>query len=129
MIRVVLCDDHGVVLAGLDRLLATFDGIEVVATAADGAAAIAAVAVHRPDVVLMDLQMPNLDGLEATRRIRNRGGERVPVIAMTANAMQGDRERCMEAGMDDYVSKPITPDALRLALKRLASPSLPATPA
>ena len=80
-------------------------------------------------VIFMDVQMPNLDGLEATRQIRRRGGERVPVIAMTANAMQGDRERCLEAGMDDYVSKPITPDALRLALTRLASPSLPATPA
>ena len=80
-------------------------------------------------VIFMDVQMPNLDGLEATRQIRRRGGVRVPVIAMTANAMQGDRERCLEAGMDDYVSKPITPDALRLALKRLASPALPATPA
>ena len=80
-------------------------------------------------VIFMDVQMPNLDGLEATRQIRNRGGVRVPVIAMTANAMQGDRERCLEAGMDDYVSKPITPDALRQALKGLASPSLPATPA
>ena len=80
-------------------------------------------------VIFMDVQMPNLDGLEATRQIRRRGGARVPVVAMTANAMQGDRERCLEAGMDDYVSKPITPDALRLALKRLASPSLPATPA
>ena len=80
-------------------------------------------------VIFMDVQMPNLDGLEATRQIRSRGGVRVPVIAMTANAMQGDRERCLEAGMDDYVSKPITPDALRLALKRLVSPALPATPA
>ncbi|MDT8991245.1 response regulator [Curvibacter sp. APW13] len=72
------------------------------------------------DVVLMDMMMPEMDGLEATRLIRSkeRSG-RVPIVAMTANAMQGDRERCLEAGMDDYVSKPIAAHELQKVLERL----------
>jgi CheY-like chemotaxis protein len=68
----------------------------------------------------MDCQMPNLDGYSTTARIRERerAGERMPVIAMTAHAMKGDRERCLEAGMDDYLSKPLRPEALDEVLAR-----------
>jgi len=70
------------------------------------------------DVVLMDVQMPELDGLDATRRICTllAPQDRPRIIAMTANAMQGDREACLEAGMDDYVSKPINANELVRAL-------------
>jgi CheY-like chemotaxis protein len=70
------------------------------------------------DVVLMDVQMPEMDGLEATRRIAERwpDGKRPRIVAMTANAMTGDREECIAAGMDDYVTKPIRVDALVEAL-------------
>ena len=88
--------------------------------AMNGVEAVTATAARPYDLVLMDCQMPVMDGFEATRRIREAqaGARRVPILAMTANAMQGDRERCMEAGMDDYLPKPVTLDVLRVALQR-----------
>lgn len=71
------------------------------------------------DIVLMDCQMPEMDGFEATRRIRAAKGHTLPVIALTANAITGDRERCLDAGMSDYVSKPVDPDILVETMVRL----------
>jgi len=79
-------------------------------------------ALHRQpyDVVLMDLQMPEMDGLTASRAIQETWSleARPHIIALTANAMQGDREKCLEAGMQDYVSKPIRSEELQAALER-----------
>ena len=90
--------------------------------ASDGARALEALDRKPYDVVLMDMRMPNMDGLEATRAIRARGASiRQPrIIALTANAMIGDREACMTAGMDDYISKPVDRNELVEALKRAA---------
>jgi two-component system sensor histidine kinase/response regulator len=94
-----------------------------VAEAHNGAIAVAMTAEHAYDVILMDMQMPVMDGLEATATIRARGGsnDHLPIIALTANAMSGDRERCIESGMDDYVSKPIEIAALKAALARVTA--------
>lgn len=99
--------------------------------AEDGVAAVARIlAGERYDVVLMDVQMPGMDGLEATRRIRaleEPRGERTPIVAMTANAMTGDREECLEAGMDAYMAKPLQARDLVEAILELVSPGLTTT--
>jgi two-component system cell cycle response regulator DivK len=91
-----------------------------VMTAADGAAGIQAAAHHRPDVILMDLSLPGVDGWEATRRLKARPEtEAIPVIALTAHAMQGDEDRARACGCDDYLTKPIDEDQLFAKLARL----------
>ena len=87
----------------------------------NGLEAIASLSQVPYDAVFMDCQMPECDGFEATRRLRGDLGNRVPVIAMTANAMPGDRERCLAAGMDEYVSKPVRVDELDAVLRRFLS--------
>jgi CheY-like chemotaxis protein len=95
-----------------------------VVTAANGVEALAAFERQCFDVVLMDVQMPEMGGFEATAEIRareRRSGGRIPIIAFTAHALAGDRERCLEAGMDDYVTKPIQPAQLFAAIERQQS--------
>ncbi|MGE5127076.1 MAG: response regulator [Betaproteobacteria bacterium] len=91
-----------------------------VEVAENGKEALLACERRQYDAVLMDGQMPGMDGYEAARLIREReeGKRHTPIIAMTASAMKGDRERCLEAGMDDYVSKPVTPESLEAVLQR-----------
>jgi CheY-like chemotaxis protein len=90
----------------------------------DGLEAVEAHANNSFDLVLMDIQMPHMDGFEATRRIRDREretGEHVPIVAMTAHALVGDRERCLAAGMDDYIAKPIYAKQLIATIERLVN--------
>ncbi len=94
--------------------------------APDGAVALERVQQNAYDVVLMDMQMPVMDGLTATRQIRQLSWlQELPILAMTANAMTGDRERCLEAGMNDYIAKPIDPQDLAAKLLRWVKPSRP----
>jgi len=86
----------------------------------NGLEALNAAMAHSYGLILMDCQMPEMDGYEATRRIRERqvGRQRTPIVALTAHAMVGDREQCLECGMDDYLTKPLRPDALVATLKK-----------
>ena len=131
-LRVLLVEDNTVNRMVAEHLLRVFQC--EVRNAADGKQALAALREGGVDVVLMDCQMPVLDGYAATRRWRaeetETGRSRLPIIAMTANAMAGDRERCLQAGMDDYLSKPIARATLHALLKRwgdgrAASPARP----
>ena len=97
---------------------------------ANGAEAVKVLCAMPYDLVLMDVQMPEMDGFEATRRIRDAASgvrnPRIPIIAMTAHAMKGDRERCLEAGMDDYLTKPINPKEVAEAISRWTAAETPA---
>jgi len=97
---------------------------------ANGKEALAALEKNTFDLVLMDVQMPEMDGFEATMAIREKekaSGHHLPIIAMTAHAMAGDRERCLNAGMDDYISKPIRPQELADLLKHYSPFASPET--
>ena len=120
-LRILLAEDNAVNQKLALRLLSQMGYRADVA--ANGLEAIRAVERQPYDVILMDVQMPEMDGLDATRQICTRWprGQRPRIIAMTANAMQGDRERCLAAGMDDYLSKPIRVDELVAALSRSAT--------
>ena len=120
-LRVLLAEDNAVNRKVATRMLET-RGHQVVATT-NGREALAALQKDTYDLVLMDVQMPEMDGLEATRAIRGleqRTGFHQQIIALTAHAMIGDRERCLEAGMDGYLTKPLRPQELDLLLASYA---------
>jgi two-component system, sensor histidine kinase and response regulator len=121
-LKVLLAEDHPVNQKVAVRLLERLGHSVVVVP--DGVQALSALRADRFDVVLMDLQMPEMDGFEAVRTIRE--GEdgtarHLPVLAVTAHAMQGDRQRCLDAGFDDYLSKPIRQSELEAALATVGS--------
>ncbi len=117
--RVLLADDNPVNVLVAKGMLEAL-GLDVT-VATDGVQAVASYLDARPVVVLMDCHMPQMDGYEATRRIRDaevrNGWPRVPVIAVTANALEDDRKRCLDAGMDDHLAKPFRKEDLRVRLE------------
>jgi DNA-binding NarL/FixJ family response regulator len=127
VIRVVIADDHAVVRAGLDQLLATVDDIELVGQAADGEEAVALVAAHSPDVVLMDLSMPVLDGTAATRRITDSGATS-RVVVLTSMADDRHIADALDAGAIGYVLKHADPDDIIAAIRAAAAGDSPLDP-
>ena len=119
-LRLLLVEDNSTNLLVAQRLLQVLGC--TVTTATDGEQGLQQLQAHPFDLVLMDCQMPVLDGYSATRRWREQeaaqGRTRLPIVAMTANAMAGDRERCLQAGMDDYLSKPVNRESLQACLLR-----------
>lgn len=123
--QILVADDHPVNVLFLRKLL-TKMGFTSIGIANNGREALEAISEKSYDIVLMDCQMPELDGYEATRVIREMetqsdNSDHLPIIAMTANAMVGDKEKCIAAGMDDYVSKPISPEKMRAVLQNWIS--------
>jgi CheY-like chemotaxis protein len=123
-LRVLLCDDNAINQKVALRLLQQM-GYQA-DIAANGLECLQALERQAYDLIFMDVQMPEMDGYEATRKIRRHQYDKDPsrnshppiIIAMTANAMQGDREKCLEAGMDDYLAKPVRPEDIRLVIER-----------
>jgi CheY-like chemotaxis protein len=124
--RTILLTDDNVVNQRVALRILEREGHNVV-IAGNGKEALAALDQQRFDVVLMDAQMPEMDGLETTAAIRQRErgtGKRTPIIAMTAHAMTGDRERCLAAGMDGYISKPVDARELLKLVESIANGSV-----
>jgi DNA-binding NarL/FixJ family response regulator len=119
VIRVLLADDQRVVREGLGTLLGLLDGIELVGTAADGEEALALAARHDPDVVLMDLRMPRVDGIEAIRRLAERG-ERPRSIALTTYADDASVLGALRAGARGYLTKDAGAEQIRAAVEAVA---------
>ena len=120
LMNVLLVEDHEINQKLATTLLERWG--HHVEVAANGQVALEMVARQQFDVILMDMMMPVMDGLEATRRIRAmETRRRTPIIAMTANAMESDRDRCLAAGMDDYISKPIKAQELQQMLQHFSS--------
>jgi DNA-binding NarL/FixJ family response regulator len=118
-IRVVIADDQRVVRDGLAMLIGLLDGIEVIATAADGLDAIDQAVAHRPDIIVMDLRMPNLDGTEATRRIRAELPD-TQVLVLTTYADDDALFPALQAGARGYLTKNATAEEIEQALRALA---------
>ncbi len=135
-LSILLCDDNAINQKVAARILQSIDYQPDLA--ANGREALDALDKKPYDLIFMDVMMPEMDGLEATRVIRERQKDgvahpnyqsRIIIVAMTAQAMQGDREKCLAAGMDDYLSKPILPKDVRAIVERWASQATPAAPA
>ncbi len=121
--RVLLVEDNPINQEVASEMLQGW-GIDV-AVARDGAIALTMAEQAPYDAVLMDVQMPGMDGLEATRRLRTLACcQHLPIIALTAHALDEDRQRCLDAGMDDYLSKPVDPDLLYIVLLRWIAPGI-----
>jgi CheY-like chemotaxis protein len=119
-LKILLAEDNAVNQTLAVRLLEK-RGHEVVVSE-NGEAALEALNKQNFDLILMDIQMPQMNGLQATEAIRCKeltSGKHIPIIAMTAHAMAGDKERCLEAGMDAYISKPIRVDDLFSAIEEV----------
>ncbi|MGM0444741.1 MAG: response regulator, partial [Fibrobacterota bacterium] len=117
-VKVLIAEDNIVNQKVAQRICEKIGVIPTIA--ADGEQAVQALYKTSFDIVLMDVQMPVLDGYEATERIRRDPppmNEDIPVIAMTANAMQGDKDRCLRSGMNDYISKPVKPADIRSKIR------------
>jgi signal transduction histidine kinase/HPt (histidine-containing phosphotransfer) domain-containing protein len=132
-LQILLCDDNAINQKVATRILQQL-GYQP-GLAGNGREAILALERKPYDLVFMDVMMPEMDGLEATRAIRERQKAGAPnfhsgivIVAMTAQAMQGDREKCLAAGMDDYLAKPIRPKDVRAVIERWGSPLTPAEP-
>jgi len=127
MIRVLIADDHAVIRSGLAQLVSAIDGVELVGTAQNGQEAIELCAGSAPDVILMDLEMPLVDGIEATRQIKAEHPE-VAVVILTSFSDRARILRALDAGAAGYLLKDVEPDDLARAIHAAAGGDVPLDP-
>ena len=127
MIRLLIADDHAVVREGLERLVATFDGVELVGAAANGQEAVDRCRASEPDVVLMDIEMPVLDGIAATRAIAAAQPD-VAVVVLTSFSDRDQILRALDAGAVGYLLKDAEPDEIAKAVRAAARGEVPLDP-
>lgn len=121
-VKVLVADDYDINLElAQDMLLLMACDVDAVE---DGLAVLKKHEENHYDIIFMDVQMPHMDGFEATQEIRKAEGSQkhTPIIAITANALSGDREKCIKSGMDDYISKPLKGETLEQMLKKYTTP-------
>ena len=124
MKRILIVED---VEFNLDLLVQLLEDDYELISANNGEDGVALAIAERPDLILMDMSLPKMDGWEATRQLKTRPEfQSIPIIALTAHAMTGDRERCLDAGMDGYVTKPIRAAQLFAAIDRHVGDRVPA---
>jgi len=128
MIRVLIVDDHAVVRRGLEQMLETAEGIEVAGTASNGAEAITAASDLQPDIVLMDLSMPEIDGIEATRQLLAAADTLTRVVVLTSFTEQQRVLDALQAGASGYILKDATPDEVISALRAAHAGGAPLDP-
>ncbi|SDD76430.1 PAS domain S-box-containing protein [Dyadobacter soli] len=117
-VKILIAEDHKINMLLVKSMLGKIlPGSELI-EAANGKEAIEAFRRTSPDIVFMDIQMPEMNGYEATREIRQADGPHVPIIALTAGTVVGEREKCIEAGMDDYLTKPVLKETLEAAVRK-----------
>ena len=123
-IRVIIVDDIAETRENIRKLLQFENDVEVVGIARTGREGIDLVKETKPDVILMDINMPDMDGYTLTAKIKKIPGfERIPILALTANVMRGDKEKVLEAGCDGYIQKPIDFDELLNEIERFLARS------
>ena len=116
-IRILIADDEPLARRGVRQMLAQYEDMDVVGECRNGWETLRAIETLAPDLLFLDVQMPEMDGFQATKVIRETMKIQPWIIAVTANAMQSDRKECIEAGMNDYISKPINFETLVKALE------------
>ena len=120
-IRVLVADDEPLARRGVRQLLAAHTSFTVVGEARNGPETLLSLRTLKPDLLFLDIQMPEMDGFAASEAIRTSEtgtGRHIPIIALTAAAFDGERDRCLRSGMDDYLAKPVRKDHLASMLQR-----------
>jgi CheY-like chemotaxis protein len=126
-ITICIADDHPIFLAGMKSIISMELHLKILGSAENGKKALELILEKKPDIAILDIEMPEMNGFEITEKIRKMEAEngvenQVPIIALTANTLDNDRDKCMEVGMNEYLSKPFTAIQLVEKIQKFIQP-------